>query len=182
MSGALEFERLAYSTSGGGGTAVNFLEGFHPNDAIFPGVNPAQAGSRNGRALLAFDQATNESVFLEGFVPEYYDGSTDLDVLIQWAGNGVVVGDVKWNVEFERINTSKDLDTDSFAAAQTGTTTTAGVDGETVITTISFTNAQADGVQPGDVYRIRLTRDASNAADTMAADAQVIRVTLNVQP
>jgi hypothetical protein len=162
--------------SSGGGSA---LDAFTPNDAIFPDSNPAAASSRNGHPIIAFDDTADENIIFEGTMPKDYDGSSDIKVRVFWAADGVTTGTVDWEAAFERGNADGlDLDSDSFAAAQTVVDTTAGTDGQMSVAEIPFTNAQADGVQPSEPYRLKLTRDASGG--TMSADAQVVRVIVEV--
>lgn len=147
--------------------------------ALYPSGAPGR-GVRNARPVWEFDDVADESIIFMDVMEPSYQGN-DIDVRIQWAGNGATTGDVKWNVEWERINTGLDLDGDSYAAAQTVTTTTSGTDGQTVISTISFTQAQADGILASEPYRLRLTRDADAGGDTMTVDAQVLCVVVEEQ-
>lgn len=174
--GGLNF---GFGSSGGGNGGGSELDSFEPNDALYPAAGFASAGSRNGRPTLDFDDTTNESVIFEGVVSEDYSGGA-VTVAIQYAMNGVVVGDVVWNVEFERIEPGvTDLDVDNFAAAKSVTDTVPATDGVTNIPTITFTNGEADSIMAGDGYRVRLTRDAASGSDTAAADAQVIRFNIS---
>jgi len=159
------------ATGGGSKAVVAWNPGAH-------GIYNSTACARTVRgthAVWAFDDVTDEQIILHGYMPESY-AAGNIDVSLQWAGDGVTTGDVVWNVEWERVDTGLDLDADSFATAQTATTTTSGTDGATVVTTITFTQAQADSVAAGERFRLRVTRDADNGSDTMAADAQVIGV------
>ena len=166
----------------GGGTSINHLVAFHANDAMFPNTAPAAAESRNGHALLAYDDTTDENVIFESVMPEYYDGTTAMNLEIHYTAAGITTGNVVWNAAFERMDAdSLDIDADSFAAVQAVTDAVAGTDGQISVATISFTTAQADGIQGGEAMRIKLTRDADNGSDTASADAQVLRVVLEVQ-
>lgn len=145
------------------------------NDAIFPASAPATAGARNEHPLLAFGATVDENVVLSGVIPgEYLRDS--LTVTIQWVAATATANDVVWNAAFERMTT--DIDADSFAAVQAVTTTAPGTSGVPVSSQITFTQAQADGVVPRDPFRLRITRDANSGSDTMAGDAQVLRVVL----
>jgi hypothetical protein len=142
------------------------------------GTYPSTAAARTNRGVhpvWAFDAGTDEDIILQGYMPASYDAGS-LEVKIQWAGDGVTTGDVKWNVSWERLHTGQDLDTGGGAADQTATTTTSGTDGQTVVTTIAFTQAQADSIAAGERFQLQVTRDANAAGDTMAADAQVVGV------
>jgi hypothetical protein len=83
-------------------------------------------------------------------------------------------GNVDWDVEFELIgNEQLDVDADSFAAANSvDDTTVPGTSGFVDVVSIAFTDgADMDSVAAGDLFRIRVTRDA--AADTATGDADL---------
>ena len=145
------------------------------NDAIFPATTPAAATSRNGHALIAFDDTTAEAIVLEGVVPAGYAGAA-LEVQIHWVAETAIVDDVRWGASFERNNT--DIDSDSFAAQQVTDDTTSGTSGIPTVTTIAFTQAQADGIVGGDSFRLEIERVAGATEDDMADDAQIMRIVL----
>lgn len=152
-----------------------------PVDSVAPvgTTSFAAFSSRNGHGLLAFDKNVDEEAALwEAVMPAGYSGA-DLNVKLFWAANAVTSGAVKWGVAFERIDASGlDIDADSFASQQTATTTTGATDGYVVTTTITLTQAQADGIQAGEPFRLKVVRHGDDAADTMDADAQLLRVTV----
>lgn len=163
-----------------GGSASPFVA-LLPVDSVAPvgTTSFAAFSSRNGHGILAFDKAVDEEAALwEAVMPAgYADG--DVTVKLFWAANAVTSGDVKWGVAFERINASGlDIDADSFASQQTATTTCGGTDGYVVTTSITFTQAQADGISAGEPFRIVVVRHGDDAADTMDADAQLLRVSV----
>jgi hypothetical protein len=90
---------------------------------------------------------------------------------------------VIWNAAFERMDTALDIDADSFATAiAAAAATVPGTSGFPKYTTISFTNAQADGIVAGEMYRLKITRDADNASDTAAGDAELLGVEVRQAP
>jgi len=95
-----------------------------------------------------------------------------------WAGaQTATTGVIKWDVQFESIGTDLDIDADSFAAAQSGSATVSGTSGIATLISITFTNAQADGITANDPFRLLITRDTavgSNHAD----DADLSRVAI----
>ena len=129
---------------------------------------------RNLHPVLDFDATTDESAVWTAVLPSSY-AAGGLTVEIGWAGDGVTTGNVVWNAAIERIGDDQlDLDADSFAAANAVTDTTSSTDGNVVVATITFTDgADMDSVAAGEGFRIKITRDADNASDTMAADAQL---------
>jgi hypothetical protein len=161
--------------------AKSQLDKFTANEAVFVGGDAASGTARNGHSLIAFDDTVNEEIIFESVMSGDYDGAADFIIEPQWAGASAIVGDVKWNAQIERLNEGgADLDVDSFAAVQTVTETTEGTSGELTYTGITFTNAQADGIQPGESYRLRIIRDAVAGADDMVGDAQLLSVELRL--
>jgi len=150
------------------------------NDAIFPSSNPAVANSRNGHPVLNYDDTIEEKVIFDSKIQSGYDGE-DINVDIDWIAEAATSGAVTWGIEFER-NTpgGNDIDSDSFAAQQIGNSTTAGTSGIITRTTITLTQAQADGVIAGDYFRMRVERVTSDGGDNMSDDAQILRIVVRV--
>jgi hypothetical protein len=139
------------------------------------------ATAAEGVPAWIYDAATIEEIILNGYMSEQY-GAGDVSVNVQWsAALTATTGDVKWNIAFKSLSSSVDLDTKGYATAQTVTTTTHGTNGATVISSITFTNAQADSITAGDAYQLKVTRHASDSGDTMSADAEVLRVWVEEQ-
>lgn len=152
---------------------------FKPQDSQPPASVPAATLSTRGVArpqpLIAFDPTTNEETMFMDYMPTTYGGG-DLVATVVWASTASG-GDVEWALAFERQDAGVyDLDGVNFAALRTNVDTAPGAQGVIVYTTITFTNAQADGIQPGECFRIRLVRNATSGSDTNAGDAQVVRV------
>lgn len=134
---------------------------------------------RNAHLMIGFDDggaALDETILFHGVMPPHFTGAT-FSVKIYWAAAAAIIGDVKWNVAFEKIELGVlDIDGDSFAAAQTITSTCPGTSGFVAVSTITFTMAQADGIVANDPFRMMLVRHTNDAADTMVGDAQVLAV------
>ena len=92
--------------------------------------------------------------------------------------SGVASNNVVWNAAIERHqNDVTDLDSNSFATAQAATDAAPTVDGEHTVTEIAFTDgSQMDSLAAGESFRLSIARDANNGSDTMAADAELLRV------
>lgn len=178
------------ATVNGGETALAFtaktapfapkqLDKFTANEAVFVGAAAATGTARNGHSLIAFDDTVDEEIIFESAMSNDYNGTSSILVDLQWAGATAIAGDVKWNVQFERLDEGgSDLDVDDFAAIQTVTEATEGTSGELTYTGITFTNAQADGIQANEAYRLRVIRDATDVADDMVGDAQLLNAVL----
>jgi hypothetical protein len=169
---------------------TNIFDYFNPADGVFGGINGftgiAGIGVRNKRPILEFfdnAQAPTEDeqiVFAAVMSTDFDPAAKNLEVHIDWAGPAaVVVGDVKWDVAFERIEQDvDDIDVDSFATARSVVDPTAGTTGFTSRAVIDFTSAQADGLLAGEDYRLQVIRDSDDVTDTLVGDADIIRVSI----
>lgn len=138
-----------------------------------PAANYATFDTRNSVALLNFDADADESAIFVGILPEATSLTTGMSIIIKWTAQSATSGDCVWVVAWERCNT--DIDSDSFATGVSVTTTTSGTSGIPNTTTVNFNGTtEVDGVQPGDMFRIQVTRDANAGGDTMTGDAQVL--------
>lgn len=135
--------------------------------------NFATPDTRNGHPVLDFDGATNESANFTGFMPWHYGGG-GVTAYIGYSMTSATSGDIDWDLAFERIgDQQQDIDSDGFASVQSvDNTTVPGTSGNVDVVTIAFTNgAQMDSVAAGEMFRIRITRDA--ASDTTTTDAEL---------
>jgi hypothetical protein len=127
---------------------------------------------RNVHPVLDFDGATNESAVFSGVMPQHYGGG-GVTVYIHYSSDGTS-GDADWDVAFERIGDQQlDVDGDSFAAANSiNNTTVPGTSGNVDVVSVAFTDgADMDSVAAGELFRIKVTRDAAN--DTSTDDLQL---------
>jgi hypothetical protein len=145
---------------------------FSPRDSQPPASNFATLDTRNSIAVLDFDAATKETTVFVGVIPQGADLTSGLSISIFWMATTATSGACRWEVALERGNT--DLDSDSFDTVQVGTTTTNGTAGIPNKTTITLTTI--DSVAVGEFFRLRVARDAANAGDTMAGDAELLAV------
>ena len=141
-----------------------------------PSSNPATFDLRNLHPVLDFDGGTNESAVFSAMMPRSYSGATGVTVTIIFTSDATDTDDVDWDVAFELIGTSQDIDSDGFAAVNSidGTATNA-TSGIPVSAAVTFTDgADMDSVVVGAAFRLKLTRDA--ASDVSTEDAQLLRV------
>ena len=157
----------------------NTLLTFHPYNNEPPTANYATLDTRNLHPILDFDKDTDESAVFSAVMPRHYDGS-GITAYIHWSADGVTVNEVVWDIAFERIGDGQlDIDGDSFAAVQSVTDTAPGTDGFVTIANIPFTDgAQMDSVAVGELFRIKITRDADTGDDDLDADAQLHAIEL----
>lgn len=145
-----------------------------------PATAYATLDTRNLHAVLDYDNTTDEAAVFSAVLPRSYAGG-GLTVYLHWMATTAITGNVVWTAEIERCNT--DLDADSFAAAQSVTDTCNGTSGIIEVASIAFTDgAQMDSLAAGEVFRIKVSRDADNGADTLVGDAELVAVEIRETP
>lgn len=137
-----------------------------------PASSYAVLDQRNSVAVLNYDDSSAWSGVFLGIVPESASLGSGLIVRIVWIAASATSGNVVWKVEVERCNTQ--ITSDSFDTSASATTATSGTNAVPNVTSITLTTI--DGVTAGDAFRLRITRDSSNASDTMTGNAQLIAV------
>lgn len=132
---------------------------------------------RNAHPILNYDASTNWSAVWTGILARNYGGG-GLSVNVIWCAATATTGNCVWNAQVERIeDEGTDIDADSFATAQAATGAAPATSGMAQYTTIAFTaGAQMDSLAAGEMFRLKVTRDAANGSDTMAGNAQVLGV------
>lgn len=141
-----------------------------------PASGGATFDTENDHPVYDFDQSTDESWQACFWIPPYYSGN-GITLTIAFRAKTITSGNVVFQGAFERHDTATDLDSDSFASAQSSAATAVpATDGAEKTLTIAFTNAQIDGALAGEKVRLRINRDANVAGDTAAADVQLTGV------
>lgn len=172
-------ERIMSYTEAGFTSSITAMPDvvIRPQQLIADSTSPFGITVRNQHVLAAFDDSTDEIGYFTGVMPNEYAGD-GFTVEIHWVAESATSGDVVWAVSFDRhANGGTDIDTDSFVSDNTGTSTTRSTSGQIRVTTIAFTDgADMDSIQPGDIFRMRITRDADSGSDTMTGDAQIMMV------
>lgn len=144
-----------------------------PQDNEPPSSNYATLDTRNLHPCLDFDDSTNESTVFSAVMPQHYDGG-GVEVYLHYSMTSATSGDIDWDAAFERIgDQQQDIDSDSFAAVNsTDNTTVPGASGNVDVISISFTDgADMDSVAVGELFRLKVTRDATS--DTASGDAEL---------
>lgn len=151
----------------------NSLCGWDVLAAQPPASNYAILAQRNGMFVLEYDPSTEQARIFYGILPNNYDGG-GVKVRLEWSLSGATSGDVVWSAAFERHDTATDLDSDSFATAQTVTDTAPATDGAPEYAEITLTDgAQMDGLLAGEAFRLKISRVAADGADTATVVAQL---------
>lgn len=150
---------------------------FIPDATSHPSLGVVQ-----NRMYLAFADSGDETCYSYAMrVPDAYASGT-VSCKIAFAMASDITNAVKWDVFVEAITggtdaTDLDATSDFDATENTVTATVPGTTaGKLGIASITLTNK--DGMAAGDYFRIKLTRDTTDAADTATGDAHVFWVAL----
>jgi len=160
-------------------TGSKIIKNWGPHEASFPASNYATLDTRNTHPILDFDTTTQETVYFHGVMPDNY-ANEGITVEVWWTVTTVTSGTVGWDVSLELMD-GLDVDSDSFATAQTITATTvSGTNGTLQSSTVNISDgANMDSIDAGDMFRIRIRRDV--ASDTAADDAELHMVEMRIQ-
>lgn len=152
---------------------------FYPSDNEPPTSNYATFDVRNSHPVLDFDDTTAEAAVWSGLLPTSYGGG-GVTVAVGWSATSATTNTIGWTVEFERIgDQQQDVDSDSFASAQTITAVTVpGTSGNVDVTSVNISDgANMDSVAAGEQFRIRVKRDVANDSATGDAELHWVRIT-----
>lgn len=179
---AIFLDGVLVQMGGGGGAADGGLLEVeitkNATEGAQPSANYATWDTRNGVWVADFDAGTDEFLDFQIQIPDTWTGG-DIEVDHYFYATSATSGDVVWQGAWERGNT--DIDSDSFASAiSSAATTTNGTSGILTKATITFTSSQIDGTVAGEPARYRLNRDANVAGDTMAGDAELLKVVFRI--
>jgi hypothetical protein len=148
-----------------------------PLAALPPASGYATLDVRNGHAVLDFDAAADETIVFTGLVPAHYGGG-DLTVELHWTSTSATSGNVRWLAAMEKTS-GTDIDADAFGTASAATGAAPASSGTLAKTTLTVSAANAGNPVAGDALRLKVTRDADDAADTMSDDAELWAVHLS---
>ena len=135
------------------------------------------SGAQGHFAVIAEDSGVPFCNWTNRMVLAYQNDNITFDV--DWGSLSVTTGAVVWQVEIERLAPDGNpLNAANFDTPQSVTDTVSGTLSAISRASITFTNAEFDGVQSGESFRLRLTRNTSSGSDTMVGDAWIINWTL----
>lgn len=131
---------------------------------------------------LRFDPATEEMAYWSGQLPHEAAAAPTFTLRLIWASvTATTTTNVVWGARISAV-TPTDADTPiehAQAAQQTVTSANNTTEaGRAIAVSITFTNAQADGVTADDWFVVQISRVAANGSDTLAEDARLISAAL----
>lgn len=139
----------------------------------------ATLDTRNAHPTLDFDGSTDEEAVFTGVLDRAYD-SGGVTVRTFWAFTSATSGSLRVQAAFERIDASSlDIDADSFASFNSAGGSAPGTSGQVIAVDVTFTDgAQMDSVAAGELYRLKIRRDAdgTSGTDDITTDAELLGV------
>lgn len=153
-----------------------------PNANEPPASSFATLDTRNSHLVLDFDASAAEAAVFRGILPTSYGGA-GVNVKLIWAATSATSGNTVWNTAFERIPAGAlDIDADSFASANAAIAAADATNGETTETTIAHANgSEMDSLAAGEMFRLKVSRNAADGSDTMTGDAELVAVVITEQ-
>jgi hypothetical protein len=142
----------------------------------------ADLSSRNGRPILNFSDNTEQLALWTSLVP--YDAYLQSGLSFNaWWSSQVTAGTVGWTIYLEKINDSAIISSDNFFGPYNIGTSSVPASGRIKKTNIALTSGNLNGISPGDIMRVKISRNI--AADNAAGIAELHKVeirTLNTYP
>ena len=128
-----------------------------------------------------FDDTTPEYIDLICRLEGY--GGGGLTITFDLSAETGTTGAVRWGAAIRRINRSgEDIDAAHTYVYQFANVNVPGTSGQIVQASIALTDgAQMDSLADGEPFILRVQRDAANAADTTAGDAELWMPTLLIK-
>ena len=150
--------------------ARNFEILHDPDAFVPPSTAHADRGVLQNRAYLEFDASAVEAMYSKAVqMPAAYTGSGTLKADIHYSC-AVATNKVDFEISVEALTDGDAVDmhaASSFDSVNAGNETVPATIGYLGVLTITLTNK--DSVAAGDMFRIKLERDADDATDDTAA-------------
>lgn len=153
-----------------------------PAMAEFPTSNAARykrvAGTNSPVGGLYYDATTSQSAFWDFVAVAFASGNPV--VTVEWYADTATSGGVVWEVAIAAItpNTdSQDVETKSFATAQSASDTHLGTTGQR-LHSVDVTVTNLDSLAAGDEVTVRIARLPADGSDTLTGDAVLRKAVL----
>ena len=152
---------------------------FTPYQNEPPATIYATLDTRNAHPCLDFDGSADEEAVFTSILPRHYGGG-GLTVYLHVGFTSATTGSAFWQVGIERMDDGTlDLDADSIAAFQGAAGNPNATNGVMTLVTVTFTaGAQMDSLAVGEMFRLKVRRDADGTAgtDDVTTDAELFGI------
>lgn len=137
-----------------------------------PSSGYATLDLRNGFVVLDMDDTNDEKATFHSVLPSHYDGG-QIQAILTWTSTSGITGNAKFRVEVTRIQAGANLDSlptvDGSADVVVAAPATSG---ELVVSQSPAINT--GGANSGDSLLFSVTRQASDVADTLSGDIELL--------
>jgi hypothetical protein len=145
-------------------------------------IQGTEANPKKHFIALRFDAATEEMAYWSFMLPHEAAAASTFTLRLVWTSVAAsTTTNVVWGARITAV-TPADADTPiehAQAAQQTVTSANNTTEaGRAIAASITFTNAQADGVVADDWVVVQISRVAANGSDTLAEDSRLIGANL----
>jgi hypothetical protein len=124
--------------------------------------------------VLDFDASANEQAQFHAVVPRHYRGG-DIKVLVSWTSTSATSGNAKLRVELTRLTSSGNLDSlPSVTGSADVVIAAPATNGNVGVA--EFAAVAVSDLAAGEMLLVRITRLATDGADTMTGDLELIAV------
>jgi hypothetical protein len=152
------------------------LARYSPGEFKLPATAfPALLFDAQNWEYLAFDATADENAYVQDIAPQGISGT--LTAIITYRMASATTGAVRWQVAVEAITDGDTVDTDSTSSFDTANSAGATVPGTAGhIDQVSVTLTNADSIAAGDLFRLRINRDAdgTSGTDDATGDAHIL--------
>ena len=125
-----------------------------------------------GHSIAVFEDGGDPHANWPAHMPEQYSTAMDIELQIFWFSVNVTTGNVRWRAEVERLAVGGNpLTADNFGTLKEVTSNVQGTLAVLSKAVIPITRADMGTINPGDPFRLRLTRRTTDAADTLVGNA-----------
>lgn len=142
----------------------------------------ANLSSQNGRPILTFSDVTSQSALWSPLIP--CDAFLNSGILFNaWWSCQTTIGTVGWEIYLEKINDGALISSDNFFGPYYIGASSAPLAGAIKKTSQPLTSGQLNGILPGDIMRVKISRNI--AVDNAAGIAELHKLeirTLNTFP
>lgn len=157
------------------GQIVAVIYNVVPPATLFPAFGVRAGGSTPAERapIFSFDAATIEYLDFYCYLQGY--GGGGITITLPWSAASATTGVTRWSAAFRRNqDDAEDIDTSQTYDYNDVDDTCASASGEISLPTLTFTDgADMDSVVNGEVFILRVRRNASHANDTMSGDAEL---------
>lgn len=166
-------QNIIISGTGGGGSVSNpekRIAIFDPKEYTPPQSNYATLDTLTYLPVLNFDEVIEQSAIWSDIIPKTATLSNGLEAKILWTGDSTS-GSVRW-----KFAVGRGLAT-GFAAPSGVTSNIINSNGVSPFAYITLTGL--DSLATGDFYRLQVSRDVADGADTLTGYAKLVKVELS---